>query len=74
MSDAMLAVESLGAWYGAARILFDLALQVGASLAYSIGYFGRIELIRHHGAKVHITPARLEREPGVKAPICRLAA
>ena len=29
MSDAMLAVESLSAWYGAARILYDLSFEVG---------------------------------------------
>jgi branched-chain amino acid transport system ATP-binding protein len=29
VSDAMLAVESLSAWYGAARILYDLSFQVG---------------------------------------------
>jgi membrane protein DedA with SNARE-associated domain len=33
----------------------------GSSIAYAIGYFGRIELIRHHGAKIHLTPERLER-------------
>ena len=29
MSEAMLAVEGLSAWYGAARILYDLSFQVG---------------------------------------------
>ena len=29
MSDAMLAVDSLSAWYGAARILYDLSFEVG---------------------------------------------
>ena len=29
MSDAMLAVESLSAWYGAARVLYDLSFEVG---------------------------------------------
>src|SRR5674476_1406952 len=29
MSDAMLAVQSLSAWYGAARILYDLSFEVG---------------------------------------------
>ena len=29
MSDAMLNVERLSAWYGAARILFDLSIEVG---------------------------------------------
>lgn len=57
-------------------ILGDL---VGATLAYAIGYFGRIELIQRHGAKVHITPERLARAErwfarhGTKAiPICRI--
>jgi membrane protein DedA with SNARE-associated domain len=57
-------------------VLGDL---VGASLAYSIGYFGRMELLQRHGAKIHITPERLataERwfaRHGTKAvPICRV--
>src|SRR6202163_2138861 len=29
MSEAMLAVDSLSAWYGAARILYDLNFEVG---------------------------------------------
>jgi len=29
MSDRMLTVEGLSAWYGAARILYDLNLEVG---------------------------------------------
>ena len=29
MSDAMLSVEGLRAWYGAARILYDLNFNVG---------------------------------------------
>ena len=52
---------------------------VGATIAYAIGYFGRIELLQRHGAKVHITPERLERAErwfqrhGTKAiPICRI--
>jgi membrane protein DedA with SNARE-associated domain len=36
----------------------DLA---GATIAYAIGYFGMIELVARHGAKVHITPERLAR-------------
>ena len=51
----------------------------GASVAYAIGYFGRIELVQRHGGKVHITPERLalaERwfaRHGAKAiPICRV--
>jgi membrane protein DedA with SNARE-associated domain len=52
---------------------------VGASLAYAIGYFGRIELLQRHGAKIHITPERLAqserwfRQHGTKViPICRI--
>jgi branched-chain amino acid transport system ATP-binding protein len=29
MSEAMLTVERLSAWYGAARILYDLSFEVG---------------------------------------------
>ena len=52
---------------------------VGATIAYAIGYFGRIELLERHGAKLHVTPARLARAErwfdhhGTKAiPICRI--
>jgi membrane protein DedA with SNARE-associated domain len=33
----------------------------GATIAYLIGYFGRMELIRRHGKKIHLTPERMER-------------
>jgi membrane protein DedA with SNARE-associated domain len=33
---------------------------VGASIAYAIGFFGRVELLEKHGRKLHVTPARLE--------------
>jgi membrane protein DedA with SNARE-associated domain len=39
-----------------AGVLGDLA---GATIAYSIGYFGRLELVERHGNKLHITPARM---------------
>lgn len=39
-----------------AGILGDLA---GASLAYAIGYFGRIELLERHGGKLHLTERRM---------------
>jgi membrane protein DedA with SNARE-associated domain len=32
---------------------------LGASVAYGIGYFGRIELIERHGNKLHVSPRRL---------------
>jgi len=34
---------------------------LGATIAYSIGYFGRRELLERHGAKFHMSAARLER-------------
>ena len=42
----------------AAGILGDLT---GATIAYLIGYYGRMELVRHHGRKIHLTPERMER-------------
>jgi membrane protein DedA with SNARE-associated domain len=33
---------------------------LGASIAYAIGYVGRIELIERHGNKLHVSPKRLE--------------
>jgi membrane protein DedA with SNARE-associated domain len=33
---------------------------LGASIAYAIGYYGRIELIERHGNKLHVSPKRLE--------------
>jgi membrane protein DedA with SNARE-associated domain len=34
---------------------------LGATIAYSIGYWGRRELLERHGAKIHMSAARLER-------------
>jgi membrane protein DedA with SNARE-associated domain len=39
-------------------ILGDL---IGATVAYSIGYFGSEELIQRHGSKFHLSSARLDR-------------
>ncbi len=57
-------------------VLGDL---VGATVAYSIGYFGRLELVERHGAKIHLTPERIARSErwferhGTKViPICRV--
>jgi membrane protein DedA with SNARE-associated domain len=36
----------------------------GATIAYAVGYFGRMELIKRHGAKFHITPERIDRAEG----------
>ena len=52
---------------------------VGASVAYAIGYFGRIEILHEHGRKIHLTPERLERAErwfarygSVAVPVCRI--
>jgi membrane protein DedA with SNARE-associated domain len=34
---------------------------IGASIAYAIGYVGRHELVERHGAKLHLSPRRLDR-------------
>ncbi len=33
---------------------------IGASIAYAIGYFGRMELLERHGSKLHVSQRRLE--------------
>lgn len=33
----------------------------GATIAYTIGYFGRMELVRRHGKKIHLTEERMDR-------------
>jgi membrane protein DedA with SNARE-associated domain len=33
---------------------------IGASIAYGIGRFGRVELIERHGNKLHVSPQRLQ--------------
>jgi membrane protein DedA with SNARE-associated domain len=52
---------------------------VGASIAWSIGYFGRIEVLHEHGHRIHLTRERLERterwfaQYGTAAiPVCRM--
>jgi len=57
-------------------VLGDL---VGASVAYAIGYFGRMELVQTHGSKIHLTPERLAtaerwfaRNGTLAVPICRI--
>jgi membrane protein DedA with SNARE-associated domain len=41
-----------------AGLIGDLA---GATIAYSIGYYGRRELLERQGAKLHMSQARLDR-------------
>jgi membrane protein DedA with SNARE-associated domain len=52
---------------------------VGASIAYAIGYFGRIEILHQHGRKIHLTPERLDRAEhwfahygSIAVPVCRI--
>ncbi len=44
-----------------AGVVGDVA---GATVAYSIGYYGRRELVERHGAKLHVSAARLDRAHG----------
>jgi membrane protein DedA with SNARE-associated domain len=44
-----------------AGVIGDLA---GASIAYSIGYYGRRELLERQGSRLHMSPARLNRAHG----------
>jgi membrane protein DedA with SNARE-associated domain len=38
-------------------VIGDMA---GASIAYAIGYFGRVELVERHGNKLHVSKRRLQ--------------
>ncbi len=42
----------------AAGVVGDMA---GATIAYSIGYYGSRELLEHHGGKLHISASRIDR-------------
>jgi membrane protein DedA with SNARE-associated domain len=33
---------------------------VGSWIAYAVGYFGRVDLLEKHGAKLHVKPSHLE--------------
>src|SRR5919107_5559179 len=33
---------------------------VGSWLAYAVGYYGRIDILEKHGAKLHVKPSHLE--------------
>jgi membrane protein DedA with SNARE-associated domain len=50
-----------GHWSMPAIIIVGIAGDLsGATIAYLIGYFGRMELVRRHGKKIHLTPERME--------------
>lgn len=43
----------------AALVVACVGNLVGASIAYAVGYYGRLELLERHGHKLHITPRNL---------------
>src|SRR3982751_1655945 len=44
----------------AVTLVGTFANLVGSWIAYAIGYFGRIDVLEKHGAKLHIKPSHLE--------------
>jgi membrane protein DedA with SNARE-associated domain len=51
---------SIGTYpFWAAVLTGCIANVVGSWIAYAIGYFGRIDVIEKHGAKLHIKPSHL---------------
>jgi membrane protein DedA with SNARE-associated domain len=44
----------------AAVLVGAIANVIGSWIAYAIGYFGRIDLIEKHGAKIHVKPSHLK--------------
>jgi membrane protein DedA with SNARE-associated domain len=52
---------------------------VGSWIAYAVGYFGRVDVLERHGAKLHIKPSQLqtadrwfERYGAITVFVCRL--
>lgn len=43
----------------AITLVGSFANLVGSWIAYGVGYYGRIELLERHGAKLHIKPSHL---------------
>jgi membrane protein DedA with SNARE-associated domain len=83
-SEAVMLFAGFDVWKGHFEILAIVIVGVagdlvGASIAYAIGYFGRIEILHRHGRKIHLTPERLERAEhwferygSVAVPVCRI--
>jgi membrane protein DedA with SNARE-associated domain len=83
-SEAVMLFAGFDVWKGHFEILGIVIVGiagdlVGASIAYAIGYFGRIEILHQHGRKIHLTPERLERAErwfarygSVAVPVCRI--
>ena len=52
---------------------------IGSWIAYAVGYFGRVDVLERHGAKLHVKPSHLqtadrwfERYGSVTVLVCRL--
>src|SRR4051812_15747388 len=52
---------------------------VGSWIAYAVGYFGRVDVLERHGAKLHVKPSHLqtadrwfERYGSITVFVCRL--
>jgi membrane protein DedA with SNARE-associated domain len=68
-SEAVMLLAGFDAYKGHFALVAVLLVGIagdltGATIAYAVGYYGRIELLKRHGAKIHITPegfARAER-------------
>lgn len=83
-SEAVMLFAGFDVWKGHFEILAIVIVGVagdlvGASIAYAIGYFGRIEILHRHGRKIHLTPERLERAEhwferygSIAVPVCRI--
>ncbi len=44
----------------AVTLVGSLANLVGSWVAYAVGYYGRVDLLEKHGAKLHVKPSHLE--------------
>jgi membrane protein DedA with SNARE-associated domain len=83
-SEAVMLLAGFDAFRGHFEILAIVVVGVagdlvGATIAYAIGYFGRVEILRRHGARIHLTPDRLarterwfERYGAIAVPVCRI--
>ncbi len=65
-SEAVMLFAGFDVYRGHFTLLDIIAVGIagdltGATIAYLIGYFGRMELIHRHGKKIHLTPQRMER-------------
>jgi membrane protein DedA with SNARE-associated domain len=65
-SEAVMLFAGFDVYRGHFTLLDIIAVGIagdltGATIAYLIGYFGRMELVHRHGKKVHLTPERMAR-------------